>query len=108
MPVGNIPRSMTVSVRGENTRAAQPGDHVTITGVFLPLLRSGFRQAVQVCKHSVNKRCSFSGFKPFKKNVAVGPCPPACADCFSMPSSLCVSGSVVRDVSGGALYHADE
>lgn len=52
VPVGNIPRSMTVSVRGENTRAAQPGDHVTISGVFLPLLRTGFRQAVQVCKHS--------------------------------------------------------
>lgn len=23
---------------------AQPGDHVMITGVFLPLLRTGFRQ----------------------------------------------------------------
>lgn len=33
--------------RGENTRLAQPGDHVAITGVFLPLLRTGFRQATQ-------------------------------------------------------------
>nr|XP_020480415.1 DNA replication licensing factor MCM7 isoform X1 [Monopterus albus] len=47
VPVGNIPRSMTVYARGENTRLAQPGDHVAITGVFLPLLRTGFRQAVQ-------------------------------------------------------------
>lgn len=48
VPVGNIPRSMTVYVRGENTRLAQPGDHVAITGIFLPLLRTGFSQAVQV------------------------------------------------------------
>uniref|UniRef100_A0A7N8Y8F5 DNA replication licensing factor MCM7 n=1 Tax=Mastacembelus armatus TaxID=205130 RepID=A0A7N8Y8F5_9TELE len=47
VPVGNIPRSMTVYARGENTRLAQPGDHVAITGVFLPLLRTGFKQAVQ-------------------------------------------------------------
>lgn len=32
--------------RGEVTRQAQPGDHVVITGVFLPLSRTGFRQMV--------------------------------------------------------------
>lgn len=48
VPVGNIPRSMSVYARGENTRLAQPGDHVAITGIFLPLLQAGFRQAVQV------------------------------------------------------------
>lgn len=53
MPVGNIPRSMSVFSRGENTRIAQPGDHVAITGVFLPLLRTGFRQAQQVSEHRV-------------------------------------------------------
>uniref|UniRef100_A0A7N6AUC3 DNA replication licensing factor MCM7 n=1 Tax=Anabas testudineus TaxID=64144 RepID=A0A7N6AUC3_ANATE len=47
VPVGNIPRSMSVYARGENTRLAQPGDHVAITGVFLPLLRTGFKQATQ-------------------------------------------------------------
>ncbi|XP_035983081.1 DNA replication licensing factor MCM7 isoform X2 [Fundulus heteroclitus] len=47
VPVGNIPRSMTVYTRGENTRLAQPGDHVAITGIFLPLLRTGFLQAAQ-------------------------------------------------------------
>ncbi|GFR95413.1 DNA helicase [Elysia marginata] len=31
VPVGNIPRSMTVYCRGETTRKAQPGDHVSIT-----------------------------------------------------------------------------
>uniref|UniRef100_A0A8C9DBK2 DNA replication licensing factor MCM7 n=1 Tax=Panthera leo TaxID=9689 RepID=A0A8C9DBK2_PANLE len=47
VPVGNIPRSITVLVEGENTRIAQPGDHVSVTGIFLPILRSGFRQVVQ-------------------------------------------------------------
>ncbi|XP_077466422.1 DNA replication licensing factor MCM7 isoform X2 [Stigmatopora argus] len=47
VPVGNIPRSMSVYARGENTRLAQPGDHVAITGIFLPLLRSGYSQVTQ-------------------------------------------------------------
>uniref|UniRef100_A0A8C7A2U4 DNA replication licensing factor MCM7 n=1 Tax=Neovison vison TaxID=452646 RepID=A0A8C7A2U4_NEOVI len=47
VPVGNIPRSITVLVEGENTRLAQPGDHVSVTGIFLPILRTGFRQVVQ-------------------------------------------------------------
>lgn len=47
VPVGNIPRSMTVYCRGEVTRQAQPGDHVNITGIFLPLFKSGFKQMAQ-------------------------------------------------------------
>ncbi|CAH1245044.1 DNA replication licensing factor mcm7-like [Branchiostoma lanceolatum] len=47
VPVGNIPRSMTIFARGEITRLAQPGDHVQVTGVFLPMLRTGFRQVTQ-------------------------------------------------------------
>jgi DNA replication licensing factor MCM7 len=47
VPVGNIPRSMTVYCRGETTRQAQPGDHVSITGIFLPLLKVGFKQISQ-------------------------------------------------------------
>lgn len=47
VPVGNIPRSMTIWCRGTNTRLCQPGDHVAVTGVFLPLLRTGFRQMAQ-------------------------------------------------------------
>ena len=35
VPVGNIPRSMTVITRGEVTRRASPGDHVLFTGVSL-------------------------------------------------------------------------
>lgn len=46
VPVGHIPRSLNVFCRGETTRQAQPGDHVLITGVFLPLARTGFRQIV--------------------------------------------------------------
>lgn len=44
VPVGNIPRSISVICRGEMTRQAVPGDHVEITGIFLPINRSGFRQ----------------------------------------------------------------
>nr|CAD7446228.1 unnamed protein product [Timema bartmani] len=47
VPVGNIPRGLTVFCRGEVTRLALPGDHVAITGIFLPLLRAGFRQLTQ-------------------------------------------------------------
>ncbi|CAD5116938.1 DgyrCDS5777 [Dimorphilus gyrociliatus] len=46
VPVGNIPRSMTVYCRGELTRQAQPGDHVLVTGVYLPMMRHGFKQLV--------------------------------------------------------------
>ena len=42
--MGNIPRSMTILCRGELTRQVQPGDHVSVTGVFLPLMRTGFKQ----------------------------------------------------------------
>jgi len=43
VPVGNIPRSMSIYCRGEMTRLVAPGDHVAITGVFLPLLQQGFK-----------------------------------------------------------------
>jgi DNA replication licensing factor MCM7 len=42
--VGSIPRSMTIYVTGENTRKVIPGDNVTICGVLVPMLRTGFRQ----------------------------------------------------------------
>lgn len=44
VPIGHIPRSLTIMCRGEVTRQAQPGDHVIISGVFLPMVRTGFRQ----------------------------------------------------------------
>ncbi|KDR14096.1 DNA replication licensing factor Mcm7 isoform X2 [Zootermopsis nevadensis] len=47
VPVGNIPRSLTVLCRGETTRRALPGDHVSVSGIFLPLIRAGFRQIAQ-------------------------------------------------------------
>lgn len=42
VPVGHIPRSLTIYCRGEITRECQPGDHVIITGIFLPLMKTGF------------------------------------------------------------------
>ncbi|XP_055313341.1 DNA replication licensing factor Mcm7 [Sitodiplosis mosellana] len=46
VPIGHIPRSVTIMCRGEVTRHAQPGDHVIVTGIFLPLMRTGFKQMV--------------------------------------------------------------
>ena len=36
VPMGHIPRSLSIYCRGELTRQASPGDIVTIDGVFLP------------------------------------------------------------------------
>jgi DNA replication licensing factor MCM7 len=41
--VGHIPRTMTVVVRGDLTRAVSPGDDVTVSGVFTPAPYTGFR-----------------------------------------------------------------
>ncbi|KAK9870461.1 hypothetical protein WA026_008021 [Henosepilachna vigintioctopunctata] len=46
VPVGHIPRTLTIFCRGENTRQTLPGDQVAITGVFLPLARVGFKQMI--------------------------------------------------------------
>ncbi|XP_039554629.1 DNA replication licensing factor MCM7-like, partial [Passer montanus] len=47
VPVGHLPRSLSLHLSGANTRQAQPGDHVRVTGTFLPLLRPGYRQVTQ-------------------------------------------------------------
>jgi len=43
VPVGHIPRSISVYARGEQTRLAAPGDHVSINGVYLPIKKEGFK-----------------------------------------------------------------
>jgi DNA replicative helicase MCM subunit Mcm2 (Cdc46/Mcm family) len=45
VPMGHVPRSMSVHCRGELTRLACPGDVVTIDGVFLPqrVAEAGYR-----------------------------------------------------------------
>ncbi len=46
VPAGHVPRSLVVYCRGETTRQATAGDHVAVTGVFLPLAKSSaFAQA---------------------------------------------------------------
>eukprot|EP00096_Caligus_rogercresseyi_P011755 TRINITY_DN4732_c0_g1_i1.p1 TRINITY_DN4732_c0_g1~~TRINITY_DN4732_c0_g1_i1.p1 ORF type:complete len:729 (-),score=287.68 TRINITY_DN4732_c0_g1_i1:112-2298(-) len=47
VPVGHIPRSMTVYCRGEVTRKCVPGNHVALDGVYFPIVRSGFRAMIQ-------------------------------------------------------------
>ncbi|KAI1724206.1 MCM2/3/5 family domain-containing protein [Ditylenchus destructor] len=46
VPVGSIPRAMTIVLTGENTRKALPGDTVAVSGVLIPSLRTGFKQLV--------------------------------------------------------------
>ncbi|CAL1398694.1 unnamed protein product [Linum trigynum] len=43
VPMGHIPRSMTVHFRGELTRKVAPGDIVELSGIFLPIPYTGFR-----------------------------------------------------------------
>nr|AGH55745.1 MCM7B [Brachionus calyciflorus] len=47
VPVGNIPRAITIYAKGENTRLCRPGDHIGVTGIFLPLLKTGYNQISQ-------------------------------------------------------------
>lgn len=43
VPIGHIPRSMSVHCHGELTRISSPGDVVTIDGIFLPQRYDGFK-----------------------------------------------------------------
>lgn len=45
VPMGHVPRSLSVYCRGELTRQASPGDVITVDGVFLPqrVADSGYR-----------------------------------------------------------------
>ena len=43
VPVGHIPRSMTVHCVGELTRLCGPGDIITVSGIFLAVRYGGFR-----------------------------------------------------------------
>lgn len=43
VPVGHIPRSITVHVNGSLVRAMNPGDIVDVGGIFLPSPYTGFR-----------------------------------------------------------------
>ena len=43
VPVGHIPRSLTVQVFGSLTRSLNPGDVADISGIFLPIPYTGFQ-----------------------------------------------------------------
>jgi DNA replication licensing factor MCM7 len=40
VPAGHVPRSLVVHCKGENTRKATAGDHISISGIFLPLAKT--------------------------------------------------------------------
>jgi DNA replication licensing factor MCM7 len=52
VPVGHIPRAMTVHCMGEMTRQCGPGDIVTISGVFLTQRYSGYRGITAGLQHN--------------------------------------------------------
>ncbi|TCD67279.1 Mcm2-7 hexameric complex component [Steccherinum ochraceum] len=43
VPVGHIPRSMTIHVHGPLTRQMNPGDIVSLGGIFLPIPYTGYQ-----------------------------------------------------------------
>lgn len=43
VPIGNIPRTMSVKLNGELTRCCTSGDVVKISGIFLPVPFTGYR-----------------------------------------------------------------
>lgn len=43
VPIGSIPRTISVKLNGEVTRTCNAGDTVTISGIFLPQPYTGFR-----------------------------------------------------------------
>ena len=43
VPVGHVPRQLTVHLYGELTRSCSAGDIVTISGIFLPMPYTGFK-----------------------------------------------------------------
>ncbi|KAK6463582.1 DNA helicase and DNA replication licensing factor [Scheffersomyces coipomensis] len=43
VPVGNIPRTLTIHVNGDLVRALKPGDTADISGIFMPSPYTGFR-----------------------------------------------------------------
>lgn len=43
VPIGSIPRSLSVKLNGEMTRTCTAGDSVTISGIFLPQPFTGFK-----------------------------------------------------------------
>jgi DNA replication licensing factor MCM7 len=42
VPMGSVPRSMTVVLRGELCHSLRPGEAVTVTGVYVPIKHTGF------------------------------------------------------------------
>ena len=42
VPIGHVPRTMSIIAKGINTRKCSPGDYITVTGVYMPSPFHGF------------------------------------------------------------------
>ena len=72
VPIGHVPRTMSIIAKGTNTRRCAPGDIITVTGVYMPspfhgfaAMRSGvlthdtYLEAFQISKDKQNYKESF-------------------------------------------------
>lgn len=72
VPIGHVPRTMSIVAKGANTRRCAPGDIVTVTGVYMPspfhgfaAMRTGtlthdtYLEAFQITKDKQNYKDSF-------------------------------------------------
>ena len=72
VPIGHVPRTMSIIAKGVNTRKCAPGDIVTVTGVYMPspfhgfaAMRTGtlthdtYLEAFQISKDKQNYKDSF-------------------------------------------------
>ena len=48
VPMGHVPRTMTIIARGETTRKCGPGDIIHVTGVFEPMPLDGKNRAQRI------------------------------------------------------------
>lgn len=68
VPMGSVPRSMSIILKGALTQTLLPGESVTITGVYLPVKHTGFSKIrkgnqveMQLHAHHVFKHKQASG-----------------------------------------------
>mmetsp|Transcript_20127 Transcript_20127/g.35773 ORF Transcript_20127/g.35773 Transcript_20127/m.35773 type:complete len:781 (+) Transcript_20127:182-2524(+) len=68
VPVGHIPRTLTVHCRGSSTRQCSPGDCIEVVGIFLPLGTNAFHQMKMGLETQTYLSCM--KIKRHKKNYA--------------------------------------
>jgi DNA replication licensing factor MCM7 len=70
VPVGHVPRSLTILAVGQSVKQCSPGDSVTINGIYLPssiqntimqkskLIHDTYIESFEIIKHKINEKKS--------------------------------------------------